>query len=301
MPTDLERSLDAIRAHAKKVVPKAAASLRRSAGATALKRLEKALGRRVPADLAQWFGQHDGQHFLSEGLDPTAPAMTWLSVADAIRERAELIAHPEKMLPWNDAWLPIVGNGGGDFYVYVTSGRDAGAILFYLHDARRRPRIARSLTVFAASVAKSLAARDKPKATGPGGALVGPLVACGAPSTALLKRAEVGTIYYRRALPYRSFFYWIFVKVTPTAWAAAYGKFKRLDDFGFATALAKIQAEVSTTAAADWREPLDEIRERLSNQRCFPRGIDALKGRDPRRDPYFARKRGQLAPLATKR
>ena len=35
MPTDLERSLDAIRAHAKKVVPKAAASLRRSAGATA--------------------------------------------------------------------------------------------------------------------------------------------------------------------------------------------------------------------------------------------------------------------------
>ena len=64
---------------------------------------------------------------------------------------------------------------------------------------------------------------------------------------------------------------------------------------------AKIQAEVSTTAAADWREPLDEIRERLSNQRCFPRGIDALKGRDPRRDPYFARKRGQLAPLATKR
>jgi cell wall assembly regulator SMI1 len=283
---ELERSLEAIRAHAKNVVPAAAKSLRRSAGSGARKRLEKALGRRLPPELATWFAHHDGQHFLADGLDPTAPAMTWLSVKDAIAERGALIDQPEKMLPWDDRWLPILANGGGDFYVHVTAGRNAGNVLFYLHDARRRPVVAKSLAELAARIAKELAARDAPKASGLGAKLAAPLVDCGAPTLDALNRAPVGTVYYRRALPHRSFFYWLYVKVTKRSWASAYAKGKDVRDFRIDGALKRIRKEITTTSEADWRVPAADVREGLSNAKAFPKGA--------KKDAYFARKRGLL-------
>lgn len=291
--TDLASALDSIRTHGKNVVPEAVKALRPPArGAT--ERLAKALGRSVPKDLAVWFSKHDGQKGFADGLDPTAPAMQWLSVGDAIRERAALIAHPEKMLPWDDRWLPIIENGGGDFYVYVTAGPEAGAIKFYLHDARRRPLIARSLAEMATKIAHALAARDAPKPSSDVGKLVGPLVDAGAPSLDALKAAPVGTVYYRRALPYKSFWYWLFVKVTKTAWAGASARCKGVSDFSIDAGLSAIRKQVREQAVADWKIDASDLRERLSNAKSFPTGVIAIKGRDPRKDPYFARKKGKL-------
>src|SRR5439155_7492531 len=106
-----------------------------------------------------------------------------------------LIEHPEKMLPWEDSWLPIATNGGDDFYVYVTDGKRRGAVLFYLHDDARRSVIAKSLRLLAERLSKALAVLDRPQRlvtlTDP----VEPLTQVAAPSLTELRREPVGTLY----------------------------------------------------------------------------------------------------------
>lgn len=291
---ELAAALDAIFEHGRNVVPEGVEALRAPARPAELRRLARALGRPVPRELATWFSKHDGQGFLAPGIDPTKPALTWLSVSDAIRERAELIAHPEKMLPWDDRWLPILTNGGGDHYVYVTAGPQAGVILYYLYDARRRPRIAASLGALATQIARALADRDAPKLRATLGRLAAPLEDASAPSLAALARAPIGTVYYRRSLPYGSFWYRLFVKVTEDAWAEGAAKCKGVRDFDIARALANVRRKVRTSAVVDWKVAPATVHARLANAQVFPADVIAMKGRDPKKDPYFTRKKGQL-------
>lgn len=264
---------DALRAIDRQLadLPEVARSLRKPASAAKLATCARKLGlKALPDDLIAWFRWHDGQtDALAPGLDPESPAITFMPIDAALAERARLISEPEKMLPWADSWFPIAENGGGDCYVYVTAGKRAGAILFYLHDDPSRSVVAKTLTAFAIRLASRLEARKRASGTARFGELVEPLVDVPQPTVEELKRAPIGTMYYVRAQ-----FYEIYVKVTNSQWMLAKdldlwagegAKFTpppgmTVDEYRIAAAIERVKKR---TTLSDWRAKPEEMSHRL--------------------------------------
>ncbi|MCE3602881.1 SMI1/KNR4 family protein [Massilia sp. P8910] len=92
----------------------------------------------VPEDLATFFRWHNGQSGY-ESLSPLDNRML-MSIDDVI-DTCSFLSSPDEDIqqPWQDNWLPILANGGGDYVVYVTSGVMKGQLIAYWHtdDDRR--------------------------------------------------------------------------------------------------------------------------------------------------------------------
>jgi cell wall assembly regulator SMI1 len=295
----------------KRLAPEIRKSLRRPATAKAKQALAKLFGGRLPRDLDTWFGWHDGQPTLASGPHPDDPAITLMSISDALAEHKRLNAEPEKMLPWSETWLPIAENGGGDCYVYVMRGKRKGTILFYLHDAKDRSVIAKSLAGYAAQIAKALARPPKPAppAVVTFGDLIEPLIEIAAPTLADLDAAPIGTVYYQRSLPYQGYAYWISVKVTER-WIRVRGKEPSGGgdaDFRIDAALVELRDRLAKEFPAEWNARPEDIVFGLSDAAIYPangiwiggppRWPEGLYADDVerwRRDPYFCRRMGRL-------
>jgi len=199
------------------------------------------------------------------------------------------------MLPWEDCWLRIASNGGGDYYVYVLAGAKRGKILFYLHDDAARSVVAPSLTKLAERIAKNLAARDKPVLATRVAAPRTPLAAAGAPSLDDLASAAIGTCFYRRSLPYRSYWYRLYIKATRSAWVEGKARLSVANDSDYQIdgALADANARLAL-AAVEWKVKPAHVVDALHDDQVWPSDLLALKGKDPRLDPYFVRLRGEL-------
>jgi hypothetical protein len=84
-----------------------------------------------------WGGQTPGGVL---GLMDVLPGFYALSLADALAHRGQ---HPE----WPGGWLPILADGGGDYYVTDTSST-AAPVLRHRFDDAEPERVSDSLTSF---------------------------------------------------------------------------------------------------------------------------------------------------------
>jgi len=94
------------------------------------------------ADLSAWFRRHDGSNGVA--LVPMADDISYalLPLAEALQERARMLQlfASEGRLPdvppefWQETWLPIAGNGAGDYLVWDAA---TGGVLRFSHETRR--------------------------------------------------------------------------------------------------------------------------------------------------------------------
>jgi cell wall assembly regulator SMI1 len=155
-------------------------SLRPSARAGALEKLQAKLGLSLPADFADSVRLHDGQKESAEhGLFPMAdndlgamPSCRLLALAEIGREWAmmkqlhdvgEFASQKSKPARgvrddwWNLAWVPIADNGGGDYFcldLAPARGGSAGQVIVFFHDMNDRPRIAKSYAAWLETLAE---------------------------------------------------------------------------------------------------------------------------------------------------
>lgn len=69
----------------------------------------------IPDGLASLYACHDGINLeAGDSLDDAHyfPGFYWLSSGDALRTYDAVVRDSR----WNDSWIPIFGNGGGDFF-----------------------------------------------------------------------------------------------------------------------------------------------------------------------------------------
>jgi hypothetical protein len=165
MKASLSAALDRIDDLLPTRAPRAWASLAPPASVDALERLARSsLGGALPAELAAWFGWHDGQR----GTSAIAPdsSYTLHSIESALAVHATLsAADADIQRPWDCSWLPLFENGAGDHLVYAN-----GALIEYRDDDPRRPVRWASLVAWAKSTATQLA-KVKPRKIPPPGCL----------------------------------------------------------------------------------------------------------------------------------
>jgi len=304
-PGNVEKLLASIRARIGRLPADRAPSLRAAANDTARAMLASTFAMdQLPSDLDEWFRSHDGQDPLDQGIDPDAPAITWLSIDDALAAWRFLGDENEEILqPWSKDWLPIAQNGGGDYLVYELAGAKPGTLRSYYHDDEARPIEAKSLETFVrgvdrrlASVAKSL----KQKKSAP--TMVDDSEAtwanADAPSAEVLADAPVGTAFHVRALPYQSYWYRVFVKVGKGAWIVGKGQNPPPicdDDYRVGAALDDIANRLAEKLPREWKMKEADVVAALADEKVFPEGLYALKGKPAKGNAYFIRRRAQLA------
>jgi predicted DNA-binding WGR domain protein/cell wall assembly regulator SMI1 len=138
----------------KKKLPQVVNSLRPGVDASSHAGLARVLaGKKLPGELATWFGWHDGQNpgapsvcddnnFFMHSLDSACATWTFLN------DNAEDIEGPV-----DSSWLPLLENGAGDHQVYDLK---TGALLTFFHDDNERPQEHASLMAWALATSKSL-------------------------------------------------------------------------------------------------------------------------------------------------
>jgi len=138
--------------------PRAYASLRPPADARALDALAvRAMGGRLPPDLAIWFGWHDGQSSV-ESFDPRNNYTP--HTAEQALAAYNLLDDPsnEALRLCESTWIPLFTNGAGDHVVYDLR---SGKLITYWHDDPQRPLHAPSLAAWALDVCEALDALDE--------------------------------------------------------------------------------------------------------------------------------------------
>jgi predicted DNA-binding WGR domain protein/cell wall assembly regulator SMI1 len=133
----LRGALKKLEAFLKETDPEMRKALRSAATPKQLEKLSKAVfpSSPLPADLAEWFGWHNGQK--DEGELLIDRTFTLLSIEEAIEEFEGMRGFdPGPGVPkrWGDDWLPLLSNGGGDYMAFVTGAREQGAIKEFWHD-----------------------------------------------------------------------------------------------------------------------------------------------------------------------
>ena len=107
---------------------------------------------RLPAvePILEWFSCWGGQTGGGElGKIDVLPGFYALSLTDAVARRHE---HPQ----WRDSWLPLLADGGGDFYVADTES-SVVPIFRHRYDELAPERVAGSLADFLAAAALAYA------------------------------------------------------------------------------------------------------------------------------------------------
>jgi cell wall assembly regulator SMI1 len=303
--SELETALVSILARLGRLPADQTSSLRPPAGPEARARLAGTVCGEptLPEPLEVWFACHDGQELGTLGVDPEAPAVAWMSIDDAIDAWMFLNDENEEILPpWSRDWLPIATNGGGDYLVYAIRGADAGTLLFYYHDDEDRPVEAASVAEYASKVERSLAdveasleeKRTIPTRVSEDGAI---WQDAPAPTADDLRVAPIGTAFHRRSLPYRSYWYRVYVKLGEGVWIAGKAQSQsphRDDDFEITGALTDIERLVQDELPRAWKQEEGALVEALSDESIYPAGLTALGGRPARGDAYFIRRRTTL-------
>ena len=209
------RALDA-------VLPEPAArSLSKPASRAAVEALRRGVfGAKLPSELAEWFGWHDGQrHAL-----PLDPKNNFTAMpAKRVQSTWKMLNGPknEGIRP-PPSWLPLFENGGGDHLMYETAGSNRGGLFAYWHDDERRSRKPEyvSLADWAARVSKAQAREAKKLAKG-GAAPKLSLDAlkfeklARAPTRAALEKAPIGTLI---RCQHRENWFSAWMKVSDDAW-----------------------------------------------------------------------------------
>src|SRR5437870_5083314 len=115
----------------KTVNAEAAKSLAKPATAAKLAKLAKVVP--VPDDVLALFRWHDGQK-KQVNLHPEDNRCL-LSVDDAL-DAWKFLGDPEEEIcqPWSKTWLPLLGNGAGDYVCVETAKKGAGTLVTYYHD-----------------------------------------------------------------------------------------------------------------------------------------------------------------------
>lgn len=190
-----------------------ARSLRKPAPAAKRKQLAKLVGA-LPAEVDAWLAWHDGQgrgpaFGPSENdrlLSADEIAAAWSSLEEE--------GHP----PWKSSWLPLATNGAGD---YLVLDRATGGLVRYQHDARARPKRARSLSAWVAEI-EAQWSRASSSATA-SSTLEG-WTKTKSPKAAALAKKPVGSAYaFRAKAPSlgKGVFVHLFWKQAPSTWFLA--------------------------------------------------------------------------------
>ncbi|GIE89597.1 hypothetical protein Are01nite_60770 [Actinoplanes regularis] len=83
--------------------------------------LERRLGGPLPRDLAEWLRICKGEAICAGGVFGARPDQDHLDIA------AHLAFHPR----WRElGWLPVAGDGCGNYYVFINSGQLLGKVAF---------------------------------------------------------------------------------------------------------------------------------------------------------------------------
>ncbi len=118
MSINLEMTIDQIFAHLRELGRPTTQMRRPGLGPTIVTGKLGSLGLRCPDDLILLYGLCDGTE-TAEG-DPLDeihlfPGYYWMKLDEAIETYSSLVEEER----WNAAWLPILANGGGDFYAVI--------------------------------------------------------------------------------------------------------------------------------------------------------------------------------------
>jgi hypothetical protein len=103
------------------------------------------------SDLESWFAWHNGSSGATIGLAQILPGYYPLSVDEAVATAATFRELPG----WDPAWLPLLADGGGYFYVVDQSIRPDGLMREFMHDQAECPIQYSSLANFVATVAEA--------------------------------------------------------------------------------------------------------------------------------------------------
>jgi cell wall assembly regulator SMI1 len=112
---------------------------------------------RLPPELRQWLGWHDGQP--AQLFDSLVGAYCFSSLADmaaAMRINRELLADGD-FVPnwWRPTWLPFLTNGGGDHLCLDPEGTftgQPGQLIEHWHDGEARTVLFPTLTAWLAAL-----------------------------------------------------------------------------------------------------------------------------------------------------
>ncbi|MCR5890039.1 SMI1/KNR4 family protein [Hymenobacter sp. J193] len=145
--------------------PEYYATLAPPATATELDALEAAFQLKLPTELRQWYGWHNG-HLESKSIfqnhefiqgNSLAPLS---SVAESMRVNCELLAAGEYFMPnwWQTNWVPFLENGGGDHICLDLEGTftgQPGQVLEQWHDMEQRTVLFPDLTAWLRAVVQA--------------------------------------------------------------------------------------------------------------------------------------------------
>ncbi|RRJ61834.1 SMI1/KNR4 family protein [Paenibacillus oralis] len=136
--------------------------LRPGAGEAEFEHAEKALGLKLPEEMKAFYQVHNGQDW-DLGSEPFVRNLTLSPLEEIVenwnflREEFEAdemepdIGQEIKPLLWNDKWIPIASNGGGDYLCLDMDPAEAGQVgqvLYFWHDWGNRSVEAASLFSF---------------------------------------------------------------------------------------------------------------------------------------------------------
>lgn len=232
------------------------AKLRAPAKAADLAKLSKTFfgGAPLPADLDAWFRWHDGQQEASGTVSPD-DNRTLLSIDGAL-DAWQFLSDPEEEIPqpWKKSWLPLFANGAGDYVVFETEGKKAGALIGYWHTDTDRDVEHASLGAWATTVEKALLALAKPKKKGKKDKIRLELgdaswTKVAKPRADAAAKKPVGTVYYWKQLLFGQPQPWCiaWVKAAPNIWLKGMGR------PGPAEAIADLQGTIDKRRPpADW-------------------------------------------------
>ena len=158
-PSSMKTIIQKIDAHLKKNAPVVYQSLNPPLTAAQIEALEAKYKLKLPTDLKELYLWKNGQN-LDDDYKSFFGNKTFLPLEQALDIRQELnemllAKDPEEQFKtpnwWNQGWIPVFENGGGDYLCYDSVGiftNKPGQILDYYHDEYYRLIYAPGLVLF---------------------------------------------------------------------------------------------------------------------------------------------------------
>jgi cell wall assembly regulator SMI1 len=152
---DFARLLTRLDALLRRLRPSYHASLNPPATAAELAAFEARVGLRLPPELRQWFGWHNGQPGFDSFFQYNC-LQSLDSAAESMRINRELLADGDFVANWwSPGWVPFLENGGGDHVCVDLDGTFTGRpgqLMEHWHDWEARRVLYPDLTSWLAAV-----------------------------------------------------------------------------------------------------------------------------------------------------
>jgi cell wall assembly regulator SMI1 len=143
--------------------PTLSRALASGASVTNISKVEKAIGAKLPAEVASWWRWHNG----TSDSTSFGPDANWYAISvDEAVDSWKFLGDPTEEIqqPWKKTWLPLFANGAGD---YICVDAASGALVEYRHDDAKRPAFAKSLAAWVDKVSKAYAKAKPPQGLSP--------------------------------------------------------------------------------------------------------------------------------------